>query len=102
MYAFVPKNGAPIDLHSIQAIADIPPTLLESYLRLRWGEDNTGVVLSGFEPNGKRPRKNGPPGVMQFSLSNFVLSSGVAIVPMNNKPILIRVEDSQTLQLEEL
>ena len=101
MYAFVPKNGAPIDVQSIQAIADTPPTLLESYLQLRWGDDNKGVVLSGFEPNGKRPKKSGPPGVMQFSISNFVLSSGVAIVPMDNKPILIRVEDPQTLQLEE-
>lgn len=101
MYAFVPKNGASIDLHSVQAIADIPPTLLESYLQLRWGKDNKGVVLSGFEPNGKRPKKSGPPGVMQFSISNCVLSSGVAIVPIDDKPILVRVEDPQALQLEE-
>ena len=101
MYAFVPKNGAPIDVPSIQAIADIPQTLLEAYLQLRWGEEHRGVVLSGLEPNGKRPKKNGPPGVMQFSISNFVLSSGVAIVPLNNKPVLVRCEDSQVLQLEE-
>ena len=101
MYAFVPKNGAPIDVQSIQAIADIPQTLLESYLKLRWGEEHRGVVLSGLEPNGKRPKKNGPPGVMQFSISNFVLSSGVAIVPMDNHPVLVRCEDPQVLQLEE-
>lgn len=101
MYAFVPKNGAPIDVQSIQAIADIPQTLLESYLMLRWGEEHRGVILSGLEPNGKRPKKNGPPGVMQFSISNFVLSSGVAIVPIDNTPVLVRCEDSQVLQLEE-
>ena len=101
MYAFVPKNGAPIDVQSIQAVADIPQTLLESYLKLRWGEEHNGVVLSGLEPNGKRPKKNGPPGAMQFSISNFVLSSGVAIVPIDSKPVLVRCEDPQMLQLEE-
>ena len=75
MYAFVPKNGASIDLHSVQAIADIPSTLLESYLQVRWGKDNKGVVLSGFEPNGKRPKKSGPPGVMQFSISFQILTA---------------------------
>ena len=76
MYAFVPKNGAPIDVESIQAIADIPQILLESYLKLRWGEGHKGVVLSGLEPNGNRPKKSGPPGVMQFSISNFILPFG--------------------------
>ena len=101
MYAFVPKNGAPIDVQSIQAVADIPQTLLDAYLHLRWGIEHRGVVLLGLEPNGKRPKKNGPPGVMQFSISNFVLSSGVAIVPIDNRPVLVRYEDSQVLQLEE-
>ena len=38
---------------------------------------------------------------MLISISNFVLSSGVAIVPLDNKPVLVRCEDSQVLQLEE-
>ena len=101
MYAFVPKNGSPIDLEAIMTIADTPSVVLDSFLQLRWGDDVKGCILSGVEPNGKRPKKSGPPGVMQFSISNFVLSEGIAIVPLNGKPVVVHFSESQVLQLEE-
>jgi len=100
MYAFIPKNGAPIDYQCIEAISETQNMIADAYLNLRWGED-FGVILSGFEPNGKRPKKSGPPGVMQFSISNFVLSKGVALVPIEGKPTLLRCDEPQVLQLEE-
>ena len=33
---------------------------------------------------------------MQFSISIFVLSSGVAIVPVDNKPMLVRCENPKS------
>lgn len=101
MYAFVPKNGAPIDLDAITTIANIPSVVLDSFVQLRWGDDVKGCILSGVEPNGKRPKKSGPPGVMQFSISNFVLSEGVAIVPLKGKSLVVHFPESQVLQLEE-
>jgi len=101
MYTFVPKNGAPIDMDAITTIANIPSVVLDSFVQLRWGEDAKGCILSGVEPNGKRPKKSGPPGVMQFSISNFVLSEGVAIVPLQGKPLVVHFPESQVLQLEE-
>ena len=100
MFAFVPKNGAPLDIQCLDAISETPNQLLSSYLGVRVGNDS-GVVLSGFEPNGKRSKKSGPPGVMQFSITNFALSSGVAIVPSEGGFVVVRYEDSQVLQLEE-
>ncbi len=101
MLAFVPKNGAVIDAESMNAVADIPGSILKSYLHLRWGEGIKGCIVEGVEPNGKRPKNSGPPGVMQFSLSNFVLSEGVAVVPVDGKPVVVRFVQPQVLQLEE-
>lgn len=101
MYAFVPKNGAPLDMTSLDAISEMPNHLLSSYLGLRLGSDSYGLVLSGLEPNGKRSKKSGPPGVMQFSITNCILSKGVAIVPTEGRFVVVNVEESQVLQLEE-
>ena len=101
MYTFSPKNGAPIDLPAIESIANRSSDILTAYLGMRWGETLKGAIITGLEPNGKRPKKSGPPGVMQFSVSNFVLSEGVAIVPLQGKPIVCRFEEAQVVQMEE-
>ncbi len=101
MHAFVPKNGAVIDAESMTAVADVPASVLNAYTHLRWGEGVNGCIINGMEPNGKRPKNSGPPGVMQFSLTNFVLSEGLAIVPMDGDPVVVRTLEPQVLQLEE-
>ena len=98
---FTPKNGAPIDLDTLSSIADTQSMLLDSSLSFVYGEDPRGLVISGLEPNGRRPKKNGPPGVMQFSLLNFSLSSGCAIVGSSQGWQVVRFEESQLLQFEE-
>jgi hypothetical protein len=97
---FVPKNGAPIDLLALESIANIPDRLLLTQLGILLTETNKGLVLEGMEPNGKRPKKNGPPGVMQFSLSNFTLSPGVAIVGSSSGWQVIRMDEPELFQLE--
>lgn len=98
---FTPKNGAPIDLETLNGIADTQTLLLDSNLALIYGETPRGLVLSGLEPNGRRPKKNGPPGVMQFSLLNFSLSPGTAIVGSSKGWQVVQFEESQLLQFEE-
>ena len=98
---FVPKNGAPIDLAALDSIASIPDRLLLTQLGLLLNESNKGLILEGIEPNGKRPKKNGPPGVMQFSLNNFTLSPGVAIVGSKIGWQVVRLEEPELFQLEE-
>lgn len=98
---FVPKNGAPIDLVALESIASIPNRLLLTQLGIVLNESNKGLILEGIEPNGKRPKKNGPPGVMQFSLNNFTLSPGVAVVGSKVGWQVIRLEEPELFQLEE-
>ena len=98
---FTPKNGAPIDLQSLMCIAGSTSTLLTAQLSLTYAENCKGLILSGLEPNGRRPKKNGPPGVMQFSLSNFSLSPGRAIVGSSVGWQVVQYEETQLLQFEE-
>ena len=98
---FVPKNGAPIDLVALESIASIPNRLLLTQLGIVLNESNKGLIIEGIEPNGKRPKKNGPPGVMQFSLNNFTLSPGVAVVGSKVGWQVIRLEEPELFQLEE-
>jgi hypothetical protein len=98
---FVPKNGAIVDLIGLDAVSDTSNRLLSVYLSTKW-PTVSNIVLSGLELDGKRPRKNGPPGVMQFSPSRFTISSGIAILATDDKRRhLVTFEEPEVVSLEE-
>lgn len=97
---FVPKNGAIVDLLGLKSIEKISSICLSGYLKTKW-VGNSSLILQGLEPSGKRPKK-GPPGIMQFSLQNFTLSPGKAILPTEDgNHYVIEIEEPQVIQLEE-
>ena len=98
---FVPKNGAVVDIIGLEAVADTSNRLLDAYLQTKWPNARS-LVLSGLEPDGKRPKKNGPPGVMQFSLSRFSISAGVAILATEEgKLCVVQFKEPEVVALEE-
>ena len=101
MMVFVPKNGAALDVDGLYSISQIPDHLLKSLSFLRWGSQEGGI-LSGLEPNGRRfPKsgpKSGPSWMMVFSLQEFVLSAGSAIVPTKQGRVLVTFHESQLVQ----
>ena len=77
---FAPREGAVLDLASLQAIAKTPHALLNASLISRWpGCD--GLVLEGLELQGT-PSPSGPPGAVRpdTNSTHAVLSAGVAII----------------------
>lgn len=97
---FVPKNGAVVDLVGLKSIEQISSICLDGYLNTRWS-NTPSLILGGLEPSGKRPKK-GPPGIMQFSLQNFTLSPGKAVLPTEDgKCFVVEIEEPQVIQLEE-
>lgn len=101
MVIFVPKSGAVVDFVGLESIAQQSAGLLKAQSGLRWHTDK-GYVFDGLEPNGKRPKKTGPPGVMQFSIQNFTLSPGFAIVPTEDGGrYVVHIAEPEMIQLEE-
>jgi hypothetical protein len=98
---FVPKNGAVVDMIGLEAVADTSNRLLITYLQTKW-PTISNLVLSGLEPDGKRPKSKGPPGVMQFSPSNFTISPGVAVMSTETgKLCVVQFDEPETVSLEE-
>lgn len=98
---FVPKNGAVVDIVGLEAVADTSNRLLNAYLQTKW-PNARNLILSGLEPDGKRPRKNGPPGVMQFSPSKFSMSAGVAVLATEEgKLCVVHFHEPEVVTLEE-
>ena len=101
MNDFFPRDGALIDLPGLEAIAEFSERLITPLLK-RLNPGSNSLVVWGLEPNGKRPKKNGPPGVMQFKPNDFTLSEGLAIVPRpNGQKVVFRFDEPQLIMLEE-
>ena len=99
MDVFVPKNGAIVDIDSLQAIEDRSKDTINSLLLHR--RINESIVLEGLEPNGKRAKNAGPPGVMQFSSSSFVLSAGKAVLVLESgKRFVVSLNESIELSFD--
>lgn len=102
MDVFVPKSGAVVDLIGLKSIEKISSVCLDGYLQTGWSK-TASLILDGLEPSGKRPKK-GPPGIMQFSLQNFTISPGKAVLPTENSPnnsYVVEIKEPQVIQLEE-
>ena len=98
---FVPKNGAVVDMEGLKAVADTGNRLLTAYLESKW-PGSSNLILIGLEPDGKRPKKNGPPGVMQFSPSKFTISPGSAILATEEgKFCVVQFDEPEVVALEE-
>ncbi len=98
-HVFRPREGAVLDLDSLQAIAATSDRLLSAYLDDRW-PGISGLVLDGLEMAGDWA-SGGPPGTRRpDSQSTGVrISPGVAIVTSRDgRKFLLRVRDEMRVQ----
>lgn len=79
-HVFRPRNGAVLDLKSLQAIAESPHALLRTTLTARW-PDVTGLVVHGLELQGSMS-PNGPPGAVRpdAEMNHAVITPGMAVL----------------------
>lgn len=91
---FRPVEGALLDLESLQAVANTPDLLLETWLRVTW-PGATCMVLEGLEINGELAAQ-GPPGTVRpdSKSEEVVVSPGVAVfTARNGRRYLLRLDE---------
>ncbi|MCB9765013.1 MAG: hypothetical protein H6739_34890 [Alphaproteobacteria bacterium] len=91
---FRPRDGAILDLESLNALADAAPQALRTALAARWG-GVAGVVLSGLELEGAWS-SSGPPGTVRPDpqASGVVIGPGRAVVQdADGIPHLVEIKE---------
>lgn len=97
---FHPRTGNPIDIKSLEAIADTANRVLYTHLQSRHPLVDR-MIVHGIELEGKYMTK-GPPGIIRAKLNDLRVSSGMVIFFDDRKQRRMMVLDEEIRLLEEI